>query len=375
MKIPNIKSLDKPFEITPFQTEWDRTLSDVIKPAPFINAKFGNRPMLTPLGPPLMDPLGYTGWWNWNKSMLDETVKNNSVLYLLYGSVDSHIKQLYQACADTGQPRLIVTHDKIRSAVPVPANVRVIHTNAMAYQFSKLVSDDSNIRPVFRRSVADLKHSFLFMAANPNSDRIKVLMMLESLGVLENALCSSPDVEVRSKQYITDNIAINQHLNHLHSKYLGSDYSKFGLKGNLRTISDLLSQCHFHVAMDSDVLYTHYIHWCVGEKHLQGFTATTPVLPIWDDPETQTMKEWGFRFNNIPSRDESESEQEAVMRWCKEILFYYQMIGNKEWAQSWQNQQGEDTFHNFTLLKGLHRTISSNIERQIDELPTEFQNL
>ena len=372
MKIPTtieIKTLDKPFKINPFLTEWNRANADVINPVPFINAKFGNRPMLTP-----MDDTA-TGWWSWNDNLLDETVKNNPVLYLDYGSFDSHLKQLYQACAGTDQPRLIVTDDKIRSAVPVPANVRVIHTNAMAYQFSKLVSDDRNIRPVFHRSVADLKHSFLFMASNPNSDRIKVLMMLESLGVLENALSSSPDVEVRTRQYITDNIGINQHLNHLHSKNLGRDYSRFDVKGNLRTISDLLDQCHFHVAIDSDVLYTHYIHWCVAEKHLQGFTATTPVLPIWDEPETQTMKEWGFRFNNIPGRDESESEQEAVMRWCKEILFYYQMIGNKEWAQSWQDQQGEDTFHNFMLLKGLHGTISSNIERQIDELPTEFQNL
>jgi len=372
MKIPTtieIKTLDKPFKINPFLTEWNRANADVINPVPFINAKFGNRPMLTP-----MDDTA-TGWWSWNDNLLDETVKNNPVLYLDYGSFDSHLKQLYQACAGTDQPRLIVTDDKIRSAVPVPANVRVIHTNAMAYQFSKLVSDDRNIRPVFHRSVADLKHSFLFMASNPNSDRIKVLMMLESLGVLENALCSSPDVEVRTRQYITDNIGINQHLNHLHSKNLGRDYSRFDVKGNLRTISDLLDQCHFHVAIDSDVLYTHYIHWCVAEKHLQGFTATTPVLPIWNEPETQTMKEWGFRFNNIPGRDESESEQEAVMRWCKEILFYYQMIGNKEWAQSWQDQQGEDTFHNFMLLKGLHGTISSNIERQIDELPTEFQNL
>lgn len=367
-KATDIKDLNKPFKITPFLTEWDIVVKDVINPVPFINAKFGNRPTLTPLN-------GEINWWSWNNNMLVETVKNNPVLYLKYGSFDSHIKQLYQACANTDQPRLIVTYDKIRLAVPIPANVRVIHTNAMAYQFSKLVSDDKNIRPVLHRSVADLKHSFLFMAANPNSDRVKVLMMLESLGVLENALYSSPDIEIRSKQYLTDKIAINQHLNDLHRKYLGRYYSKFDMKGNLRVMPDLLNQCHFHVAMDSDVLRTNYIHWCVAEKHLQGFTATIPVLPIWDEPETQTMKEWGFRFKNIPSRDESESEQEAIMRWCKEILFYYQMIGNKEWAQSYQDLQGEDTFHNFMLLKGLHKTISSNIEKQIDELPTEFQNL
>lgn len=360
----------KPFEIIPFRTEWDEMASDVISSVPFIDAKFGNRPMLTP-----MDHSKGTGWLNWNKNILDETVKNNPVLYLEYGSFDSHLKQLYQACADTGQPRLIVTYDKIRSAVPVPANVRLIHTNAIAYQFSKLVSNDSKIRPVLHRSVANFEHSFLLMAANPNSDRIKVLMMLESLGVLENALCSSPDVEVSTRQYITDNIGINQHLNHLQSKFLGRDYAKFDMKGNLSTISNLLNKCHFHVAMDSDVLYTNYVNWCVGEKHLQGFTATTPVLPIWDEPETQTMKEWGFRFNNISSRAESESEQEAVMRWCKEILFYYQMIKNKEWAQSWQDLQGEDSIHNFMLCKKLHGTISSNVERQIDELPTEFQNL
>jgi hypothetical protein len=51
------------------------------------------------------------------------------------------------------------------------------------------------------------------------------------------------------------------------------------------------------------------------------------------------------------------------------------MTKNKDWAQSWQDLQGEDTFHNFQLCKNLHKNISDEIVRQIDELPSEFKHL
>jgi hypothetical protein len=51
------------------------------------------------------------------------------------------------------------------------------------------------------------------------------------------------------------------------------------------------------------------------------------------------------------------------------------MTKNKEWAQSWQDLQGEDASHNFELTRKLHKILYRNIERQIDELPVEFQNL
>ena len=352
---------DQPFEIKPFKTEW----GDWGDPVPFINKKFGSRPEIVCLYPPYR--------CDWNNEILEKTVRNNSVLYLRYGADNHQLKKLLETCASTNQPRLIVTIDKIRSIVPTPSNVRILHTSGMAYQFSK-VFDDSNLKPKFKRQVTELTHPFMLMASNPDSDRVKVLMMLKALNI-PNMLYSSGNVKAKDLQYKIDNIVVNKHQKDLHEKYLGNKYLKFFTKENFNILPKLLEKCHFHVAMDSNVLDENYTHFCVAEKHLQGFTSTTPIIPIWNKAEAQQMKEWGFKFNNIPSRGEFESKQEAVLRWCKEILFYYQITKNNDWSQSWQDKQGEDTYHNFKLLKELHHKISNDIEQQIEELPQEFKKL
>ena len=213
------------------------------------------------------------------------------------------------------------------------------------------------------------------MASNPYSDRVPVLMMLKQLGVLEDALWSCPDIYASDRVYAEDHIAINPALSDIKKQVVGGEYIAFNCKGNMVVLPPLLQQCHFHVAMYSDVLYTDYHHWCVDEKHLQGYTTTTPVLPIWRDEQAEQMREWGFRFENIPGRAELESKQEAIMRWCREILFYSQLSKNPDWAQSWQDSQGETTSHNFELNRKLHKIIYRDIEKQIDELPSEFRDL
>jgi hypothetical protein len=369
MNIPNniaVERLEKPFEVRPWETEWDNINPKWANPVPFINARFGARPLLTSTSSLL--------WYIWNKDVLNDTVESNPVIYLGPGSLDSHIEQLYQACVRTGKPRLIVTFEKIRSVVPVPDNVRVIHTHSMAYQYSKMFSE-SGVAPVFHRKVDDMEHSFMIMAGNPIGPGPHLLMMLKELGALDNALYGRPEIKANDRTYPDDALGINRVIKDLNQGHLGGEYVRFDHKRNLSILNKCLNKCHFFVAMDRDVFYDHYVHWGIAEKHLQCFTSTAPVLPIWADAEAQQMKEWGFRFKNNMNRRPNESLQDVVKRYCREILFYSQMTKNKDWAQSWQDLQGEDTFHNFQLAKNLHNDISSEIVRQIDELPTEFQNL
>jgi hypothetical protein len=355
--------VEEPFPVREYYTEWQSWCEYDV---PFINEKFGKRPWLKPLHNYRL--------CRWTDSLVQDTVRLNPVIYLNYGSTDDHIKQLYNACEKIGEPRLIITTSKIRSNIPIPDSVRIIHTEAMAYQYSKTF-DSSGISPVYHRKATDLKHSFLFMASSPYSDRVPVAIMLKELCVLEDALWSCPDIYASDRVYAEDHIGINPALSDIKKQVVGGEYIRFDIKENIKVLPPLLQQCHFHVAMDSDVLYTDYHHWCVAEKHLQCYTTTTPVLPIWGDEEAEQMREWGFRFDNIPGRAESESKQEAIIRWCKEILFYSQLSKNPDWAQSWQDSQGETTSHNFELNRKLHKIIYRDIEKQIDELPSEFRDL
>lgn len=357
--------LDKPFGIEPYTTEWNYWAD----PVPFINSKFGNRPVLT--------PMGGLYWHVWDEKILEKTVRENTVLYLNEASHDTHFDQLFKACSRIGEPRLIVTCPRIRSSIKTPDNVRVIHTDALAYQFSKLVKD---VKPrlMFHRKVDDLEHPFLIMASNKTNTRDgpRILMMLNALGVLDDTLYTCPDMKSSDQLYIEDTLGINNSLKDLNFRSIeNKPYDNRNHRDNIKQIIKALDKCHFHVARNSNIIWDHHQHWAVDQVHLQGYASATPVLSIWDDEQAQQMTDWGFRINNIPCRRKNETEQEAITRWCQKILFYTQMTKNKEWAQSWQDTQGEDAVHNFEQLNGLHKKIYSNIERQIDELPVEFRNL
>ena len=359
------QTADFPIKIDQYRTEWN--IMGWAKPIPFINEKYGKQPKLEPQN---LDK----HWWIWDDLLIENIIKNNSVLYLQYGSTETHFQKLFNAYRKIDEPRLIITDEKIRSNQKIPHNVKVIHTHAMAYQYSKMF-DESGVRPVLKRKVDDMEYSFMLMAGNPNSPASYLPMMLKELGALDNALCGYPELKSNNKLYEYDKLGLNNVLKDLKQNYLGGEYVKTDHGRNIHIIDKLANKCHFFVAMDRDVFYDFYIHWSIAEKHLQCFTTTAPVLPIWADAESQQMKEWGFRFNNHPNKRQDESIQDVVKRYCKEILFYTQMTKNKDWAQSWQDLQGEDTFHNFQLCKNLHKNISDEIVRQIDELPSEFKHL
>jgi len=352
------------FSFGSFPTDW----GEWAEPVPYIHDKFGDRPQLRPIK-----------WgkhrWTWDEKVLDETVKTNPVIYLAEGSNIENINQLFRAYARLNEPRLIITESKIRCTAEVPANVNFIYVNGHAWQFSKMF-DQSGIRPRYDRNVRNLSHTFLMMAANPlrKYEGPKILMMLEALGALKDALYSCPDLLSVESQYIKDDIGINLHMKNMKQRHIG-EYLTYNHRKNLPIISKHLNHCHFHVARSPQAIYDHYWHWGVDEKHLQGYASMTPVLPIWADPEAEQMGEWGFRFNNIRGRSRDESEQETIIRWCREILFHVQIARNQEWSQSWQDLQSQNASHNFALLKKLHHVIKKDIEKQIDELPNEFKNV
>lgn len=352
----------EPFKVELFSTEWDGWCDHRV---PFINAKFGRRPKIA---------LGEKGkhWVQWDNKLLEQTVQKNSVLYLRYGSFDIHIDSLFDACRTVDEPRIVVSDTKIRSAIP--ENVRVIYVEPLAYQFSRTFAD-TNIKPVYHRQVKDLTHPFMIMSRSADHGRPRLMLMLEQLGLLKDALYSCGDIQAADHLFDKDELGINKSLKDVALRTLGSSYIKMDVKKNLEEIPALINQCHFYVGADTNGLFGENMYWPVNEKCLWGYATTVPVLPIWYDNVNQQMQEWGYRFKNIPYQQLGETVQQTVARWCCEILFYYQIAQNAQWSQSWQDQQGEDAVHNFELTRVLYKTIAHDIEQQIDELPSEFQNL
>ena len=352
---------NQPFDVGPFSTEWDQWCDHRV---PFINEKFGSRPCVR--------ALNSTHWWQWNEQLIDRTVRENPVIYLRYGCFDSHIKLLFEACRKVNEPRLIVSDVNIRSAKP--ANVRVIYTEPTAYQFSYTFAN-ADIKPIYHRKIQDFKHPFMIMARNVDHGRSRLMLMLKQLGLLEDALYSCGNITAADYLFMEDPRSINSCLSDMVLSVLGGQYIKFDVKKNLKVIPELINRCHFYVSADSNGLFKEAPLYSVGEKTLWGYATTVPVLPIWYNSIDYQMQDWGYRFQNIPYRQPGETQQDTVVRWCQEILFRYQITQNSQWAQSWQDKQGEDTIHNFELTLGLYKTIARDIERQIDELPQEFQNL
>jgi hypothetical protein len=357
--LPFHKDWNRSFEITSFSTEWDGWCEHKFD---IIDKKFG------PL--PTLQPLSKTHWWRWNEQAVNEVLQKHPVVRLTYGSRNEHIQTLFDACAITGEPRVVISDTNIPQ--PHPENVRVISTQPLAYQFSRTLIDKKT-KPIYHRKVKDLKHPFFIMAKGNDFGRPKLMLMLEQLSLLKDALYSVGQIDAVDNQFLIDDIGVNRSLKDLPDRTLGGEYIKYDVKKNLELLPHLINQCHFYASLDTNGLYGENLLYPVNEKTLWGYCTTVPTLPIWYDNIAEQMKGWGYRFTNTRYRTPGESIQDTVVRWSKEILFHYHITQNDIWSQSWQDARGEDAMHNYELTLDLHRVIMHSVEQQLSELPPEFK--
>jgi len=353
------KKLDKNFPIENYSTEWDSWCDYEV---PLVNKKFGKRPFLRP-----SSIYGY--WWQWDKTLIEKTIQQNSVIYLRHASLDYHINLLLEACKKIGAPRIIVSDTNIRANVP--ENVRVIVVPGLAYQFSRCFAD-TDIKPDFNRKIDKCKYPFMLMASSQDNGRPRLLLMLKKLGLLEKCLYSTSSISSKDFLFPEDDLGLNQVMTSLDKKIIGKEYIKFNVKTNLDIIPKFINLCNFYLAIDSNGLYDHNINWQVSEKHLWGYTTTVPVISFWCKNTLEQMQNWGFKTHNISMRQKNETIQETITRWSKEILFYYQITLDPNWSRSWQDKQNINSAKNFEIAKNLHNKIKNGISQQIEELPSEF---
>jgi len=350
-------------ENTEYQTEWSDWSPD---PIPHITKKWGSR-ITIPC------PVGvFDGEFYWyDQSLLDEIVRENSVIFVKYGYFDWQLEELRQSLQRVKENRIVISFCRLPG--DWPENVKIIYTEPMAYQFSKAL-ERAELKQRYHRKIKNLKHSFAIMAMGVDQGRHHLLLMLKKLGLLDRALHSNPNLATSKGIYIQDDLSINNHLVEMTESVLGDRYIEFDVQQNLKVLPRLFEECHFYVSIDTNPFLDNRLV-CITEKVMWGVSTTTPLLPIWATNKAEQMLEWGFQFDNVSYRQKNESEQEAVRRWCERIMFLDKIIKDPDWAQSWENRCGVATAHNVDLAHRLHHIIDQDIQKQIDELPAEFQKL
>lgn len=347
--------------ISPFQTEWRSWSPD---PVPHITARWGERMMIP-------NPVEGNIFYWFETDILDQVVRDNAVIYLEYGYFQWQIEELKQSLARVNEPRIVVAFSDLPG--PWPDNVRLIRTEPYAYQFSRALSR-AGLKTKYKRRVKDLPHRFTIMAMGNDQGRHKLMLMLERLGLLQTAMHSNPDLVPKQGVFTEDPLAVNSVLRRLPARLLGDAYVKWNVEQNLQVLPQIFEQSHFFVSIDTNPFRDD--RWSsVTEKIMWGVTTATPVIPIWATNKIKTMQDWGFRFDPVSYQTTTETQQQAVQRWAERILFWDRIAQDPEWAQAFENRAGEDTAHNVDLAHRLHTIIDQSIERQIEELPAEWQSI
>lgn len=360
-----MKRYSKPYQIqrSIYESEWSKWSPD---PVPHINDRWGERTVI----PLPTDNKSNEFYW-YDQAVLDSVIQDNTVIYLHYGYFDWQLDELRQSLSRVQDPRILVAFCDLPG--PWPDHVKVINTEPLAYQFSRSLVR-SGIRPRYHRIVGDLPYRFTIMAMGIDLGRPKFLLMLNRLGLLAHAQHSNPELPAYRGVYVDDDLAINDHLEGMGARVLGDAYVRFDVDQNLRVLPQLFEQANFLVSIDTNPFLDNRISH-ITEKIMWGVTTATPVIPIWATNKARQMRKWGFLFDNVGYRQPTETEQQAVQRWCERVLLWDRIAQDPDWAQSFENRQGEHTAHNAELARDLHRIIDQDIQRQIDELPAEFQNL
>jgi hypothetical protein len=351
-------------KIQPYETEWK---SWCPHPVPHIPARFGARPWLW-RNPDPADPVSIAGHTD---AEIQQLIQDHPILFLEYGSTRSYRDRIWHWCEQIGEARIVVSSTHIPE--PVPASVRVIVAEELAYQFSRTLQDQP-VPPQYHRRVRDLDHDYLLMARGTDQGRSHLVQWLHLLGCTDRAVLSYQACPVHL--YRSDPAGANPYLRPTEDRSISPDpVYRFHVAKNLAIIPREIQRCHFYVSMDTDFLIPEQRLWPVTEKVLWGFTTHTPTMAVWYDSVCAQMQAWGYRTEPVPYRLPAESEQRAVARLAGEIQLGCVRARHPDWAQTWQDSQGEITEHNRQLTQGLWRRIDQSIERQIEELPLEFQQI
>lgn len=331
---------------------------------PHVHERWGDRVEI-PLGWDwtLRDHVWYT------TAALTEIVRGNRVIGMdTVTRFEWQVDELRQVCWRVQEPTILVSQTHLPGEWP--DWVRVVVTQPFAYQFSRLFS----LSPPSRSQTPIGQHRLLIMARNWDHGRQHLLMWLNAMGLLDDALVSCPELRACDFWLPHDRRGVNELLRDMPAMTIGDQYHRLDLRVNFKHLVPHMERCNFQIAVSNCPLDAGAIR-PVSEKVLWAVATHTPAVCIWSESEQSQMLEWGFRVDHTPTRQAHETECEALHRFVDRVRVWHDNTRDALDARRWLESHAMQQHRNQRLMANLHQTIDQDIQRQISELPVEFQAL
>jgi hypothetical protein len=262
-------------------------------------------------------------------------------------------------------------------------NIHVIQSHEMTY---KLIEDmQSCLKPKWNRQVDKNWKDFSIFCLYPDPFRMWWIAYLDALGLLDNAVYSTPNFEkaewpadldqsnkILPKKYELKMADKQDRVEHHRQQVKGmmdldfdKSYADRLIIGHNQTIGDmieLLRKVHFHISLDNHSNESEGFSNFITEKVLWASFAQVPEVIIASPGTLEQLAEWDFK-PGWPMGDLSPRQQMA------EITRLVHQNHNLVWAQRWQDSQGPSISHNYKILNKLPARLEQDLNDQITRLP------
>ena len=281
-----------------------------------------------------------------------------------------HIDQWKRFCEKVGNNKVVVIVWQLPKSWSRPSNIQVIQTHEFTYRYIKDMQ--SCLKPNWNRQVDKSWKDFSIFCLYPDPFRMWRIAYLDALGLLDNAVYSTPDFDkeewphdidesnkILPKKYRLKMADKKDRVEHYRDQVKSKKNLDFETIGG---IIQLLRQVHFQISLNNHPEEAEGFSSHITEKVLWATFAQVPEVIIASPGTLEQLAEWDFK-PGWPVGHLSPRQQMA------EVTRLVHQNRNLDWAQRWQDSQGKSIAHNYEILTKLPSRIEQDLDDQITRLP------
>ena len=281
-----------------------------------------------------------------------------------------HRDEWKRFCEKVGNNKVIVIVWQLPKSWSRPRNIHVIQTHEHTWR--EIKDMQSCLKSKWNRQVDKSWKDFSIFCLYPDPFRMWRIAYLDALGLLDNAVYSTPNFDKKEWPHDTDQsnkilprkyklkIADKQdRLEHYHHQLKSKKDCDLETIGG---IIKLLRQVHFQISLHNHPDESEGFNHHITEKVLWPTFAQIPEVIIASPGTLEQLAEWDFK-PGWPVGDLSPRQQMA------EVTRLVHQNRNLDWAQRWQDSQGPFISHNYKILSKLPARLEQDLNDQITRLP------
>jgi hypothetical protein len=280
-----------------------------------------------------------------------------------------HIDQWKRFCEKVGNNKVVVIVWQLPKSWSRPSNIQVIQTHEFTYRYIKDMQ--SCLKSNWNRQVDKSWKDFSIFCLHPDPFRMWRIAYLDALGLLDNAVYSNPDFDIEEWPHDIDEsnkILPKKYELKMADKKDRVEHYRDQVKSkkncDLETIGGiikLLRQVHFQISLHNHPDESEGFSSHITEKVLWATFAQVPEVIIASPGTLEQLAEWDFK-PGWPAGHLSPRQQMA------EVTRLVHQNRNLDWAQRWQDSQGQSIAHNYEILTKLPARLEQDLNDQITSL-------